>query len=256
VAKTVWRPPAPHGRGRRATCGRSHKRPVWAPALTRGVEAARSHGGVPAAARRILLSLSAVAALALPAPALAACPGEGVAPGDAAAVTATLCLLNEARAAQDLPALVRSTPLNDAADGYARDMVARGFFDHVSPGGGTMMQRIKAAGWVAASGSWTAGENIGWGSGPLAAPAEIVDGWLHSAGHRANILNGDFAEIGIGIAPGAPEAGVPGEAATYVTDFASRGTTTAATAKKKSPVARCAPAKRPGRPGARRCARR
>ena len=98
-------------------------------------------------------------------------------------------------------------------------MVKRRFFDHVSPGGGTMMDRIKAAGW-APSGSWSAGENIAWGSGSLATPASIVNGWMHSAGHRANILNGSFSQIGIGIAAGAPQGGIRG-GGTYVTDFTS-----------------------------------
>ena len=70
-------------------------------------------------------------------------------------------------------------------------MVDRRFFDHVSPGGGTMMDRLHAAGWNP-GGAWSAGENIAWGSGELGTPARIVDAWMHSAGHRANILNRAF----------------------------------------------------------------
>jgi uncharacterized protein YkwD len=162
--------------------------------------------------------VAATAALALGAPsALAACANTDVAPGDPAAVGATLCLLNQQRENRGLGSLTESSALKRAADRYASDMVARRFFDHVSPGGGTFMDRIKAAGWVA-SGSWTAGENIAWGSGSLGTPASIVDGWMHSAGHRANILNGAFTQIGIGIAEGAPQAGVE-DAGTYVNEF-------------------------------------
>jgi uncharacterized protein YkwD len=197
---------------------------------------------VPTTARRLLLSCGALLALALPAPAMAACSGADVAPSDPGAAAATLCLLNEQRAAQHLGALTQSTPLGRAADGYARAMVDQRFFDHVSPGGSTMLERIKAAGWVAATGSWTVGENIAWGSGRLGTPASIVDGWMHSAGHRANILNASFAEIGIGIADGAPRSGISGEAGTYVTDFGSRGEASAAavTPAPKKPVAKCA----------------
>src|SRR4051794_18731111 len=172
-------------------------------------------------ARRTLVLLAAtVAALALGAPAaLAACAGEDAAPGDASAVAATLCLLNEQRAAHGLGTLAGSPVLDRAAGDYAKDMVKRRFFAHVSPGGGTMLDRIKAAGWVPA-GSWSAGENIAWGSGSLATPASIVESWMHSAGHRANILNAGFGAVGIGIAAGAPQAGVNG-AGTYVTDFTS-----------------------------------
>lgn len=195
-------------------------------------------GGVSLPARRILLSCGVLAALALPAPALAACDGADGAPTDAAAPAATLCLLNEQRADHGLPAFSESATLDVASGDYARDMVARQFFDHVSPGGGTMVERIKASGWVAATTMWTVGENIAWGSGELGTPASIVDGWMHSAGHRANILNASFTEIGIGLAAGSPRPGIDGPAGTYVTDFGSRGTATAA--KTKKPVARCA----------------
>jgi uncharacterized protein YkwD len=170
--------------------------------------------------RRILAPLTAATVvLSIAAPsALAACANTDVAPGDPAAVDATLCLLNKERTSRGLGTLTEISSLEKAADKYAADMVSRRFFDHVSPGGGTFMDRIKAAGW-APSGSWTAGENIAWGTGELGTPASIVDGWMHSAGHRANILNGAFNQIGIGIADGAPQDGVD-DGGTYVTDFA------------------------------------
>jgi uncharacterized protein YkwD len=187
-------------------------------------------------ARRLLVPLAAVAALALSAPsAFAACAGADAAPADAGAVTATLCLLNQQRAAQGLGALAGSAVLDRAAGAFAQDMVDRRFFAHVSPGGGTLLDRIEAAGWVPA-GSWSAGENIAWGSGPLATPASIVDGWMHSPGHRANILNGAYRQIGIGIAAGAPQAGV-GHGGTYVTDFTSG---TAGSSAARRPAPRCA----------------
>ncbi|HWH95500.1 MAG TPA: CAP domain-containing protein [Baekduia sp.] len=194
---------------------------------------------MPRLGRRILVPLVAVVALALNASAaLAACADEDVTPADAQAAAATLCLLNEQRAAHGLGALSASATLDRAATAFARDMVARSFFDHVSPGGGTMMDRIKAAGWVPA-GSWSAGENIAWGSGSYATPASIVDGWMRSAGHRANILNAGFRQIGIGIADGAPQAGIRGDAGTYVTDFTSGAGSNSSSAAKR-PAARCA----------------
>jgi uncharacterized protein YkwD len=219
---------------------------------------------MPRLARRMLLPLAAFGALALPAPAaLAACANTDATPADAGAVAATLCLLNEQRGDHGLSALSASSTLDRAADAYANDMVARRFFDHVSPGGGTMMDRIKAAGWVP-TGSWSAGENIAWASGSLATPASIVDGWMHSAGHRANILDGSFGAIGIGIADGAPQAGVRGGAGTYVTDFTSGSGDAASGSTAKRPVARCAGrastraaiALVGHRSSARRCARR
>jgi uncharacterized protein YkwD len=182
----------------------------------------------------VLVPTVAFATLAVSAPAaLAACDGS-LSASDPGAVAATLCLLNAQRADHGLKAFSESTTLDRAADDYAADMVKRRFFDHVSPGGGTMMDRIKAAGW-APSGSWSAGENIAWGSGSLATPASIVNGWMHSAGHRANILAGSFSQIGIGVAAGAPQGGIRG-GGTYVTDFTSG----AASAAAKHPAARCA----------------
>jgi uncharacterized protein YkwD len=213
-------------------------------------------------ARRLLVPIVAFAALAVSAPAaLAACDGS-VSASEPGAVATTLCLLNQERADHGLKAFTESSTLDRAADDYAADMVKRRFFDHVSPGGGTMMDRIKAAGW-APSGSWSAGENIAWGSGSLATPASIVDGWMRSAGHRANILNGSFSQIGIGIAAGAPQGGIRG-GGTYVTDFTSG----AASAASKRPAARCAREARRATPrahialvghrvaAARRCAKR
>jgi uncharacterized protein YkwD len=98
-------------------------------------------------------------------------------------------------------------------------MVRQRFFDHVSPGGSTMAQRIKRTNYLDGRRGWSLGENLAWGSGSLATPAEIVDGWMHSAGHRRNILDAGFREIGIGIALGSPTGGA---GATYVNDFGSR----------------------------------
>ncbi|WP_445150463.1 CAP domain-containing protein [Baekduia sp. Peel2402] len=170
-----------------------------------------------------LVALTAALAVGVPSASAAACANTDVSASNPAAADATLCLLNKERTSRGLGALTRSAVLDKAADKFAADMVEREFFDHVSPGGGTFMDRIKAAGWLP-SGSWTAGENIAWGSGSLATPESIVDGWMHSPGHRANILNGAFTQIGIGIADGAPQDGIRGEAGTYVNDFTGGGT--------------------------------
>jgi uncharacterized protein YkwD len=230
---------------------------------------------VPSLLARLAPALAAAAlVLAAPSAALAAdCPGADAAPASPQAPVATLCLLNAERAAQGLGPLSADVHLTAAASAFAADMVARQFFDHVSPDGGTMMDRLHAAGWHPA-GAWSAGENIAWGSGDLATPALIVDAWMHSAGHRANILNGAFTQIGLGIAPGAPQADVRGLSGTYVTDFGAGGeaattaparpATAPATAParpaatRKRPVARCARAARTsrGKRAARRCSAR
>jgi uncharacterized protein YkwD len=128
---------------------------------------------------------------------------------------AILCLLNAERTAKGLSSLHGNARLGRAAKGWASRMVAKRFFAHEA-GRSTVLSRIKRTGYV--RGSWSLGENIAWGSGALATPQAIVNGWMHSPGHRANILRGAFKDIGIGIKLGAPGPGLSG-GATYVTDF-------------------------------------
>jgi uncharacterized protein YkwD len=106
-----------------------------------------------------------------------------------------------------------------AAQRYVGDMVKRRFFEHVDPGGLDPQDRILMAGYPATN-AWT-GENLAYGTGPEGSPAQIVYRWMHSPGHKANILRAAFTEIGIGVAFGVPRhepAGTdPG--ATYATSF-------------------------------------
>ena len=127
----------------------------------------------------------------------------------ASAIHATLCLLNEQRAKHHLRPLHENTKLERAARGHSYAMVNHHYFDH-----GDFVGRIRRAGYH----GFTLGENIAWGSLRYSTPASIVDMWMHSPGHRANILRAKFRDIGIGIADGAPQSGV-GQAATYTTDF-------------------------------------
>jgi uncharacterized protein YkwD len=175
--------------------------------------------------RLLLPALATAAALAVvPATASAArsCPGAHLAPSAAHAAqvrTATLCLVNRQRVRHGVPRLHRQRSLSRAASRYARLMVAQHFFDHVSPAGSTMAQRIKRTNYLRGTRAWALGENLAWGAGRSATPAQIVTAWMHSPGHRRNILDGTFHEIGIGIALGAPN-GAAG--ATYVNEFGRR----------------------------------
>jgi uncharacterized protein YkwD len=130
---------------------------------------------------------------------------------------AILCLHNQIRAARGLPALRENAKLRRAAVGHANDMVSRGFFDHVSPGGATMVDRIMASRYANRNVGWSLGENLAWGTGSLATPREIMKAWMNSPGHRANVVKRSYREIGIGVATGTPSAG--GDGATYTADF-------------------------------------
>lgn len=168
-------------------------------------------------AQRLAVSslLAVAAAVAAPAAAGAAsCSGADSTPGelgrDATART-TLCLVNHERTARGLRTLRADAKLRRAALRHAGDMVARRYFAH-----GSFVSRIKRTGWTKSRRSWTVGENIGYGSGSLATPRSMVRAWMHSSGHRANILGRQFKMIGIGVALGAPTGG---GGATYATDF-------------------------------------
>jgi uncharacterized protein YkwD len=149
-----------------------------------------------------------------------AMPGQ--APGDDLR-EATLCLMNAERTARGLGRLEAEPLLGRAAAGYARQMVRGRFFDHTSPSGSTMLARIRATRYLRDVSSWSVGENLAWGSGSLATPRATVRAWMQSADHRANLLDRRFADVGIGVAVGAPIALDPGElGGTYVTDFGRR----------------------------------
>jgi uncharacterized protein YkwD len=168
--------------------------------------------------RRGLSAALTLAALAVPASANAACSGTAVtpdAPHMAQAKQATLCLLNVQRRRHGLRALRDNAKLDRASVGHSLSMVHSRYFEH-----GNFLRRIMRTGYLAHASLWTAGENIAWGGGSLSTPASIVDMWMHSPGHRANILSRSYKEIGVGIAAGTPEGGRGG---TYTTDFGRRG---------------------------------
>lgn len=154
------------------------------------------------------------------------CESADALPGQASvtdARDAVLCLMNAQRTARGLKRLRAQPDLAEAAGRFARQMVRDRFFDHTSPGGSTMVSRIKATSYLRDAVRWTVGENLAWGTGTKATPRATVDAWMHSADHRANLLDRGFAEVGIGIAAGAPaELEADETGGTYVTDFGRR----------------------------------
>lgn len=101
-------------------------------------------------------------------------------------------LVNNERAKQGCAPVTANEQLDTAAQRHSEDMAARDYFSHTSPDGTDPGDRITAAGY-----RWsTYGENIARGQ---QTPTQVMDGWMNSSGHRANILNCDFKEIGVGI---------------------------------------------------------
>jgi uncharacterized protein YkwD len=163
---------------------------------------------------RVALATSLALCAPASAHAAAACEGADALPGqasDAVVRSATLCLMNSQRGAHGVPGLRAHSALASAAGRYARQMVSEHFFAHTSPGGSTVLSRIRATTYLRSAPGWSVGENIASGSGTMASPRAIVEAWMESPGHRANLLSPCFRDVGIGIAAG-----------TYVTDFGRR----------------------------------
>ncbi|MER6413866.1 sigma-70 family RNA polymerase sigma factor [Streptomyces humidus] len=107
-----------------------------------------------------------------------------------------IALVNQERATAGCGPLTEDPLLRKAAQGHSDDMAARGYFDHTDPDGVDPGQRITAAGY-----RWsTYGENIAMGQQTA---RSVMTSWMNSPGHRANILNCAFKNIGVGIHDGA-----------------------------------------------------
>jgi len=158
----------------------------------------------------------------------AAAAGDGCARAAAVADDATLrlasdsvlCVVNSERAMQGVRPLRASRLLNRSAQRHSLDMVARRYFSHVSPNGMNARQRIVRTGYLRHRPGGKIGETIGWGSDKQATPGELVGSLMNSVAHRPLLLDRRFREIGVGLALGAPVAGMDG--ATLTLDFGRR----------------------------------
>jgi uncharacterized protein YkwD len=175
----------------------------------------------------LLVACALAPATAAAAPAARACTAASATPAQAdagALVRSTLCLLNAERDRRGLRDLRLNDRLSVAAQAHAGDMQRHDYFSHESRDGSSFVDRIRRAGYLRRASSWFVGENLAWGAGRRrSTPRGIVDAWMDSPPHRANILNSRFREIGVGVAPGAPRRvfGLP--AGTYATTFGARG---------------------------------
>jgi uncharacterized protein YkwD len=110
-----------------------------------------------------------------------------------------LDLHNKMRASKGLPRLCVHPALQKAARAHSADMIDRDYFSHNTKGSGkTFSTRIKEAGYRYR----TAGENIVGGSGSYGTPDQLFKSWMGSPGHKKNILNKGYREVGIGAATG------------------------------------------------------
>ena len=106
-------------------------------------------------------------------------------------ITEVIRLVNAERAEHGLAAVSEDPRLNEAAQFHARYMAQNDCMAHECPGGPTVPERMNDANyqWLRVS------ENIAAG---MAAPDEVVTGWMNSPGHRANILDPEVTDVGVG----------------------------------------------------------
>jgi uncharacterized protein YkwD len=140
----------------------------------------------PAAAEKVAEPKPKPKATSHPLAAAAGAPAKNV-----AAENLAVKLTNAQRAQHGCSALRVDVHLVTAARQHSRDMRVRHYFDHNTPDGKTPWDRIKADGY-----SQPGAENIAMG---YATSQAVVNGWMNSPGHRANILNCSLKAVGIGV---------------------------------------------------------
>lgn len=156
------------------------------------------------------------------------CAGAQTAPNgaDSALIdAATLCLMNQIRVADGLHPLHRNGALAAVATGQVRDMIRGDYFGDQSLSGQTPFARIRASSYRLARSPMRlmAAQNIGWGTGPNATPAGIVQAWMESPPHRAIILSGAYRDAGVGVVAAVPAQFSSGwNGGTYAVEFAER----------------------------------
>lgn len=157
----------------------AHGRWQTAPSATSSPAAAEPSASTPAAAP------SQTSGATTPAPAPTA---------SATGVTArVVALVNAERGKAGCAALTVNTKLTAAAQAHSQDMAAHQNMSHTGSDGSSPDQRIQRAGYVATS----YGENIAYG---YSTPESVMAAWMSSPGHKRNILDCSFKEIGVGLA--------------------------------------------------------
>ncbi len=136
----------------------------------------------------LLAPVAALGAATMTASPVQAAPAKA---SEVALQTTVNKLVNAERVKRGCSALKVNAQLTTAARGHSAWMAQTGKFSHTGRGGSRFVSRVKAAGF-----SNPSAENIAWGYRDAAA---VVDGWMKSPGHRANILNCKSKTVGVGV---------------------------------------------------------
>ena len=123
------------------------------------------------------------------------------------------CLLDWARRERGLPALPLNPTLNHSATLKGSEIVRCGDFSH-TPCGSPFDKTFKLAGYRGR----TTGENLAWGASLARTPRVLMDGWLHSTGHRENLFRSEWREQGLALVEAETFLG-SGPAAIYIHQY-------------------------------------
>jgi Ca2+-binding RTX toxin-like protein len=143
-------------------------------------------------------------------------------------IARVVTLTNEFRAQNGLAALTLNSELSNTAQWHSQDMALQDYFSHTGKNGSTPWDRAELFGYS----STAMGENIAAGQ---TTPESVVEGWKNSPGHRANMLNAGFTEIGVGYDFLASDTGSVNYSH-YWTQFFGAGDRTPATATLGTPI--------------------
>lgn len=119
-----------------------------------------------------------------------------------------LALTNVQRANTDVPRMVENVLLAKAAQAKAEDMAAKGYFSHQGPDGATPWSWLESVGYT----YHAAGENL---AVRFVDSSDVVEAWMTSPSHRANIIKPSYTEVGVGVANGMYQ----NQPATYVVEY-------------------------------------
>ena len=132
---------------------------------------------------------------------------------------ATFCLLNRARVAAGVRPLSRDPDLSRIANRHSKLMVDQDCFEHVCTNERPFPRRLKFSGYLNGAKKWGYAEDLGYES----TPKQMVMRWLGMPYDRRNLLNREYADVGVGLAPGTPSPQASDRKfVTYTVDLAWR----------------------------------
>ena len=132
------------------------------------------------------------------------------------------CLVNRERGQRGLKGLDRDRRLQRAAQNHTEVMRKTQCLAHQCPGEATLAARLWSVNYLLSGLSrWLFSENVAWGPGAISTPKSIVRAWMNSSGHRAQILNPLFRDLGVGFLRGRLD-GSGTNGGIYTTDFGLR----------------------------------